>query len=759
MSGNTKSRIMLAVIAAMSLMAASPAYADKPYDILPDYITDPLNELQESMDELQEIADSLFSQAVGLAAGKKDKVDYSSLKDDLTFTETRRDMELMAGRHYRTVTVDQYKYQGSGKYDWEEYPYLYHLRDRDRNIIITQAVKEPHGKKNIFTGKEEVYVPVSTGNKYSEEAEALCSVGQAYDYYAKHYNWIGPDGKNKARTCVVTKVEQMEKGVDFSDGTWAYYDGSEGFIYIGQYSDAADDPVTMMHEYTHLVLSAKGIKTSSKEQCAVEEGYADVMGVCAFSSGWVFKTEDGDRYLDGSGNTIYDVSEFMEQEQKPSAKLELVDLEHKGATVLGHAAYLMNTREILDVLTGKASARERLSKAQIALLFYTSMDYLGTAPDFSSAGDAIMKAAYSLNGEQGELSLEQVDRVREALERCEIKNDWKPEEIPAELPENRTDSQVTKEDEETPGGIYAPFLDLLDTEAVFMQKTEELSSAYGIISTELLKKTESRTAEELSGILNVFVYDFDHDGNKELLVNRFEAVSGKLFLHLEIYEDSEKKAVLQDKKKLEVPWLTEDMYKYISSAGGFLYEDSGGECHIGLETYEAFDGNMITTALYHYDGQHFVFDRAACYQWCGDGEIYVSEADEEGNHGMILDGTIRNGKYRSPAWHTLEHYRFDSNDREHFISVSRQVCIDLYKDNLRAAGLRADADLRLQEDLQPSDPFTFDGTDDNAIFRQTLQDVYGKTRGFTALWRIASWTPSSSGMLQLEREDFQDRLR
>ncbi len=684
---------------------------------------------------------------------------FPKLSDHFRYIKTIEDMELRGKRSTRKENIAVYEYIGTEREEkWEGYPFLYLLYDKERKLRPTKAVKQKRLYNNLLVSDKPIYFSPEEQCPYYEEVDAYYALRCAYDYYARHYHWFGPDGNSETQVSIVTEAEELIGGSSITKTTAASTDGRDAFIYVGLKSDAADDLERIMHEYTHLVMTGKGKESTTEEGAAVEEGYADVMAVCAFSDDWTFGTNIQLRKLSGGGKTFYTTEDYNKS-KIAKAFPDFFDLSHDGATILGHTAYLMNHGFVSGNLFHGNTFGEDLTKEQIALLFYRSMDYLDEDYCFDDAGEAILKAAYDLNEEYGApgngmhnagLSEEQIVRIREALESCGISSAWEPGTGPSwmdDLEEDGADPE--QEIIETHPEVYGPELDV---EYILQEKVQELISEYGILSNETLKGSERRTSEELSGIMNVFMKDLDDDGDTELLVTRFDVKSGNLYLNMEIYEVSGGNAVLQDEKRLRVPWLTEEMYQFSSSAGGFLFCRKNEGYHIAVETYEAFDGSVLTLAVYQYDGSRLRFEAAGCFRETGGGSLSVRTADTEGT--QVLNGADE----EASEWETLCSYDLDTYEWKDINTIGRQTCIKAYTAIFKGPGLKAGSDVRLQGMPGDTDPMTFDyKAYENRRYTQDINTVYAGTLDFIPLWRIASWHGSEG--LQLVRTDFEDGWR
>ena len=688
-----------------------------------------------------------------VSAGALDLGTFENLRDEFRYVKTIEDMELRGKNSTRQADVAVYEYVGTERpVKWAGYPYLYQLYDKDRKLRPTKALKTKRLYNNLLTEDRLIYFSPEEQCPYYKEVDAYYALRCAYDYYASHYHWFGPDGNSRTLVSVVTEVEELNGGESITETTAAETVDGDAYIFVGMKSGAEDDLELIMHEYTHLIMDGKGKNNTTEEGRAVEEGYADVMAVCAFSDDWNFGTNKIVRRLSGGRKTFYNKEDY---DNNIISKVfsGFLDRSHSGATILGHAAYLMNEDLVIERLIPGRTVGEKLTKEQIALLFYRSIDYLNEDYDFDDAGKAILKAAYELNKEYGKpgngmgnagLSEEQIVRIREALESCGISSEWTPDLPWMDDPE-KEEADPEPEMTETRFEVYGPEL---DDNYILQKKVQELVSEYGVLSTETLKGSENRTSNELSGILNVFIKDLDDDGAPELLLNRFDVTSGSLYFNMEIYEVFGENAVLQDKKRLQVPWLTEEMYKYSSSAGGFLFCRKNKGYYIAVETYEAFDGSVLTLAVYRYDGSRLCFENAGCFQETGEGSLSVRTADTEGT--QVLNGADK----ESPEWETLCSYDLDSYEWNDINTIGRQTCIKAYAAIFTGPGIKIGSDIRLQGIPDGTDPQMSDYNDlENRRFMQDMKTTYAGTLDLTPLWQIASWNGPEG--IQLVRTDHE----
>ena len=639
-------------------------------------------------------------------------------------------------------------------------PIEYALDDRDRHIGVYLANNSAKYlgpiRKDTLSGSDANIVHWQAGGACPrpEAVDALHNLQRAYDYYHSELGWQPDVNGMPFEIVVITDVQKWKPAPDqpISDimgNAQARFnvDSNFGWLVIGQgfLGDRimSGSPEIMGHEFTHMILFQKGINKNNTAAQAIHEGYCDVMGICIGreDENWVF----ADDYF----RTRRDLRRARVRRYS-QLKLDSKD-EHYNGTLIGHAACLMNLsdarRWLADNLFDEASLAqaaeaqgEALDLDSIGQLFYRSMDYLSSDPGFSQAGEALHLAAIALGGE-GRLSEGQVRRVDAVLTALGL-----------------LDLHMLKQKQAFP--------DVPDHEQLLREHLEALVREHGVMSTEILYDTESRTNAELSGLLSAHIRDFDGDSQPELLVNGFRVLPGakiapgapdELLLNMEMYEVLDGRVAQSAEKRLIMLGITEIMGRYGALASGFLYA-SGSETRIGFDTFYGVNEATTTVVTYRYDGVSFDFLGGTGNQEYGEGSLLARTADRECNWAWMTNCSdwwaLMQDAEGLPHWNTVEKWDTEAHDWALPAMEDRRHFFGLYRDRLAQVGLTVARDLRIVPTEVSGDAWA---EQYNGRFTQRLEDIYAGTPELEPMWRIDS-RQLLGGPLELHREDCQGTL-
>ncbi|MFV8052528.1 M4 family metallopeptidase [Mycobacterium sp. 48b] len=218
---------------------------------------------------------------------------------------------------------------------------------------------------------------------------AHANMATVYDYYATQLGVTSFDDDG-APIVVSTDYNPHETFADYTDGYQnAFWDSSGQQFAFGDSGDfeAAIDIVG--HEYTHAVMEHQGGTLDYGESGALNEAYADIMGVLIEGKA----RDDEGRWLIGEDSSAGAIRSLADPESTPGYLSDYDDLytgeadeggEHYNSTIFSHAAYRMMTDERTAEVTDE----------QWAELYYVSMTMLDDGAKFSDGRDAIVATAH-----------------------------------------------------------------------------------------------------------------------------------------------------------------------------------------------------------------------------------------------------------------------------------------------------------------------------------------------------------------------------
>lgn len=266
------------------------------------------------------------------------------------------------------------------------------LNDTERNIkIIPYEDKKLY---NIMNNKENLdnIVYKFTDNPDQFYVTIMNRVSKVYDFYKNFLGYKGMNNRNGEIVVIVGATILDEDGEKRSNNSCHISANQKDYIiltdgYRDENSVFRNIPILAGHEYTHGVIHSINNLLSSTVPQAINEGYADVMGILSESYHQKrLNFDNRDRNPINRDNNcpdcVYNTSEIGNSRDS-----------HSYATILSHALYLMTQGEnaINDV--------SKLSK-----LWYKSMYYLPSNANYNDVGNALVKSAKTLSFSQDEIN-------------------------------------------------------------------------------------------------------------------------------------------------------------------------------------------------------------------------------------------------------------------------------------------------------------------------------------------------------------------
>ena len=633
----------------------------------------------------------------------------------------------------------------------------YALIDKNRNISIYQAnnTKTSWGpfKLDLLDGTNASIIHWDKGAECPrpDAVDAMHNLQRAYEFYRDVLLWEPDiDGKPFEATVIVDvnlwRTEPGGKEILLLGNMETFYDENNNTVWfaVGQNIIGtrflSGSPEVIGHEFTHMVLKQKGIKSEDWQSKAIHEGYGDVIGICIGNEGekWVY----ADDYLTTKRDLEHtDFKHIKKTNSKKDA--------HDNGQLIGYAAYLMNKPDIskkliADPFVDEETKKEKREEAaeqqgealnhhQIAKIFYASMEHMQGNPTLRDMGAALSMSA---------------------------------KEMPAIISQN----QAKRVD------CVLKLLGLIDEPQQYVSPAEEeemlnsyvqtnLIPQYGIMSTEILYDTESRTNNELSGILSANLGDYDGDGAFELLVNQFHVqngaeigpgISDELLLNMQMYELENGQVTLSADKQLVMLGLTEIMGRKGTSATGFSFTH-GKEQWIAFDTFYGINQRTTTLTAYRYDGSRFVFVGGAGFQEYGEGSLLARYTLWESDWASVTNCSdwwaVLLGNPNRSKWQTYAKWDTEDHDWSLPSDEDRNEIFGYYIQFADACGVTVNNDQRIIPD---------NSLDDwkeqyHNRFTQDLDSIYAGTPGVKNLWSIVSFQ-RMDGPLELHREDPQGSL-
>ena len=226
------------------------------------------------------------------------------------------------------------------------------LIDTERRFFVTEKTDERELFLAIYP--DEAIVRDSDDIKKWERAiSAYSEVCKVHDYYKTKWGIQDISGINK-NIALVINIENSNPGMgkteSYNDQAAYYYEenvfgfGNEEHDVYGWIS-MANSPIIVAHEYTHAVVNIVSPELCrgqyKKESSAINEGYADVMGMLiANSDDWSIKTLAGHVIRDCKENIDYSSLPTTENPALYASDV-VADYGHNNGIVLSKACYYM----------------------------------------------------------------------------------------------------------------------------------------------------------------------------------------------------------------------------------------------------------------------------------------------------------------------------------------------------------------------------------------------------------------------------------
>ena len=228
------------------------------------------------------------------------------------------------------------------------------LIDTERRLFVTEKKDERELLTAIYPDEAIVKENDEENKKtWARAISAYNEVCKVYDYYKAKWGIQDISGINK-NIALVINIEkcnpEIGKTESYNNQAAYYYEenvfgfGNEEHEIYGWIS-MANSPIVVAHEYTHAVVNIVSPELCrgqyKKESSAINEGYADVMGMLiANSDDWSIKTLAGRVIRDCKENIDYS---SLPTTENPALYVSdvLADYGHNNGIVLSKACYYM----------------------------------------------------------------------------------------------------------------------------------------------------------------------------------------------------------------------------------------------------------------------------------------------------------------------------------------------------------------------------------------------------------------------------------
>lgn len=279
--------------------------------------------------------------------------EYESISSDLSKFKTDENIKSIAKEVGYTVDSE------------------YALVDKERNIVMAK----------IDNNEGEIY---SWNTKEEEQLEdnqlgikTMSTIQQVYDYYIKKFNYVSINGENITLD-VMTGIKNNDKNEDVRDNAFFI---SPNIILLGDYNYYNESIEVLGHEYTHGVFNYIVGYSNSIQGKAINEAYADIMGMCIES--YYENTDRIDGYINENNEGVKrDIANSKNKYKANSKSNGLTEEEHTDSTIISRAAYKMS---------------EYMTVEELESLWFNSMKLLPTNYDFYDCEYAVLRTAKYMN--------------------------------------------------------------------------------------------------------------------------------------------------------------------------------------------------------------------------------------------------------------------------------------------------------------------------------------------------------------------------
>lgn len=218
---------------------------------------------------------------------------------------------------------------------------------------------------------------------------AYSNVIKAFDWWKSSYSYIGLNGKKGAVPVYVHDPKYNNNAFYSSDDTLHFCDTSGSSISKASALDCIG------HEYTHAIFHHTVISHSSMTARTISESYADIFGSIINNNTWRTYPRN---IANPSATFNPSKASISDSNYDP-----LFSEEHKNATILPHAAYLMESKYHFDF-------------AQLSQLWYDSMsEGIDDSSDLNTIRDNVIKSARKNN-----YTYDEITDIRKAFENVGI---------------------------------------------------------------------------------------------------------------------------------------------------------------------------------------------------------------------------------------------------------------------------------------------------------------------------------------------------
>ena len=296
----------------------------------------------------------------------------------------------------------------------------YALVDKTRNIVIGKMNSENLNDGASIYSWNTLQEAQSDGNQLG--INTMNTLQQVYDYYVEKFDYNSFDNEN-IMIDVITGVTSNNKKEDIRNNAFFI---EPNIILFGSYNYYNESIEVIGHEFTHGVFYHTVGPYSTIEMQALNEAYADIMGMCIEAYYENASTIDG--FINESPNqgVKRDIANSKSKYNANRKDKGLTGEKYEDSTIISRATYLMSDCMTLE---------------EFETLWFNSMKLLPLNCDFYYCEYAVIRMAKYMN-----LTEEQQDKIRNAFEEVGLVNyDLISQDIKEYLDENWNNNSASEE--------------------------------------------------------------------------------------------------------------------------------------------------------------------------------------------------------------------------------------------------------------------------------------------------------------------------
>lgn len=383
-----------------------------------------------------------------------------SLDDEYLMMD--KDRKIFVLDYSEDMNGDEVEKVNIGYYTWNDVEDLIDMNQVDK--VLNQ-----NGNKLNFT-KDEY-------SAFGLKETTMKTVGEVYDYYKENFNYDSFDGKGciiYTFTGVDHALNKQGQYVSFKDNA-AYQRHNIAFGSLNYYNN---DIEVVGHEFTHGIFRSKLGDSDTAQFKALNEAYADIMGMCIEAHKNNAKRIDGVLAPEHANRDITKTTVRFEQDNPHNFGLTE---EHRDSKIISRAAYIMS---------------EYMTLEEFETLWFESMNLLKGSHSFYHCEVAVLETAARLG-----FSKKQINHINDAFVEVGL-YDINTDEFIENSKEHKT--RITKSSK-----VDLPYIQDIGLEGNVIYKYEK--DAKYLEDLEVIKKENSK-GSSIDKIANM-KEKVDYNGN------------------------------------------------------------------------------------------------------------------------------------------------------------------------------------------------------------------------------------------------------